>query len=293
MNVSLRPAGLNEKVDALASPAAAAPPPSGLAAQLELSIAARAIPGRSVASPPPPWPDAPRRPGEFNTETYDRIDDNRVPPRRTGSALDVLDRRRHRLVRERPPLSERRLAAAGGRGAHRGDDQLLPLRLSAAARAARRSRSRPSSPPARGTREHRLALIGLQAQAARHGRGPGAQPRVPARRVRLDGATRQAAAGAARRCACSSTRSTARDRIAIVVYAGASGIVLPSTSGAHKERDPRSDRQPRSGRLDQRRRRGSRSPTRWRRSSSSRAASTASSSRPTATSTSASPTRAT
>jgi Ca-activated chloride channel family protein len=29
---------------------------------------------------------------------------------------------------------------------------------------------------------------------------------------------------------------TARDRIAIVVYAGASGIVLPSTSGAHKER---------------------------------------------------------
>ena len=28
---------------------------------------------------------------------------------------------------------------------------------------------------------------------------------------------------------------TARDRVAIVVYAGASGLVLPSTSGADKE----------------------------------------------------------
>ena len=40
----------------------------------------------------------------------------------------------------------------------------------------------------------------------------GAQPGVPDRRVRLDEAARQAAAGARRRCACSSTRSPAGPR---------------------------------------------------------------------------------
>ena len=96
VNVSLRPAALNEKVDALASPAVAAPPPGGLEAQLELSIAnprpirrqpTAAMAGRAAASRVSSTPNG-----------YDRIDDN--PFRRVAarSALDVLDRRRHRLA---------------------------------------------------------------------------------------------------------------------------------------------------------------------------------------------------
>ena len=47
---------------------------------------------------------------------------------------------------------------------------------------------------------------------------------------------------------------TARDRVAIVVYAGASGLVLPSTPGDQKGHDSSRDRRARSRRLDERRR---------------------------------------
>ena len=108
------------------------------------------------------------RPGRFNTEAYDR--DRRQPvPRRAAddAALDVLDRRRHRVVRQRPPLPERGPAAAAGRGADRGAGQLLPLRLPAAG--GRRSpfsvtievAACPWKP------EHRLVRIGLQGAAHR------------------------------------------------------------------------------------------------------------------------------
>ena len=43
------------------------------------------------------------------------------------------------------------------------------------------------------------------------------------------------------------------DRVAIVVYAGAAGLVLPSTSGTEQQHDSRGDRQPAGRRLDQRR----------------------------------------
>ena len=46
---------------------------------------------------------------------------------------------------------------------------------------------------------------------------------------------------------------TARDRIAIVVYAGASGVVLPPTSGAHKEPIHAAIARLEAGRVDQRR----------------------------------------
>ncbi len=54
---------------------------------------------------------------------------------------------------------------------------------------------------------------------------------------------------------------TARDRVAIVVYAGSSGLVLPSTRGDQQDAHPPRDRRARGRRIDQRRRRASSSPT--------------------------------
>ncbi len=69
-----------------------------------------------------------------NRRTPSAISTRRQPgaPRRRPAGLDVLDRRRYRRVRQRAPLPERRPAAAAGRGARRGDDQLLRLSLCAA-----------------------------------------------------------------------------------------------------------------------------------------------------------------
>ena len=130
-----------------------------------------------------------------------------VPHGRSAAAVDVLERRRHRVVRERAPVPARRPAAAEGRGAHRGADQLLPLRLPGARRAASRSRSRPRSAPSPWNPTY-------QARADRPADAPTIDdakvpPRnlvVPDRRVGLDGRAEQAAAaqardGAARRAA--------------------------------------------------------------------------------------------
>ena len=65
-----------------------------------------------------------------------------------GAGLDLLDRRRHRLLRVRPPRPHPRPSAAERRGADRGDDQLLRLRLPGPRRTAR-SRS---GPPSRSSR---------------------------------------------------------------------------------------------------------------------------------------------
>ena len=77
------------------------------------------------------------------------------------------------------------------------------------------------------------------------------------------------------------------DHVAIVVYAGSAGLVLPSTSGSDKQRILARARRARGGRLDAAAP-ASGSPTTWRARTSSAAATTASSSAPTATSTSAS-----
>ncbi len=114
---------------------------------------------------------------------------------RGQAAVDLLDRRRHGVVRERAPLPESGTAAAEGCGAHRGADQLLPLRLPAAAR-------RPAVRGHDGARRlpvERRAIgsrsIGLQARRFDTGARAAAQPRVPDRRVRLDETPQQAAAG--------------------------------------------------------------------------------------------------
>jgi Ca-activated chloride channel family protein len=83
--------------------------------------------------------------------------------------------------------------------------------------------------------KHRLALVGLQAQ-------PIDMDAVPARNLvflldvsgSMEPPDKLPLVRTAMRMLVDTL--TARDRIAIVVYAGASGIVLPSTSGAHKDR---------------------------------------------------------
>ena len=60
----------------------------------------------------------------------------RLQARQRLSPLHLLDRRGPGVLRKHPPLHPGRRAAAGRRGAHRGDDQLLPLRLGPAERRA-------------------------------------------------------------------------------------------------------------------------------------------------------------
>ena len=114
--------------------------------------------------------------------------------RRPG--LDLLDRRRHRLLCQCPPLPQRRPPAAARRGAGRGAGQLFRLRLRAADRSAtRRSRSTRRSPRRRGRRARRSSISASRATTSRRGRAAAAQPRLPDGRVRLDGRADQAAAG--------------------------------------------------------------------------------------------------
>ena len=67
-----------------------------------------------------------------------------VQNRPRGAGLDLLDRRRHRLLFIGSRLAQPQCPAAAGGGADRGDDQLFPLRL-CARRALRSSRSAPMS----------------------------------------------------------------------------------------------------------------------------------------------------
>ena len=171
-------------------------------------------------------PDATPPPPSYGTEALRRDPGQPLPPRRRQGHLHLLHRRGHRVVRQRAPLPRPAgAAAAAGRGAHRGAGQLLPLRLPAAGRGrrapvrrARRGRGLPvgAGAPAGA----RSALKGKVLQQAER---PAAQPRLPARRLRLDEPRRTSCRSSSRRCSCSSTSSTARDRVAIVVYAGAAG----------------------------------------------------------------------
>ena len=75
--------------------------------------------------------------------------------------LDVLDRRRHRLLQQRPPLPQGRSTAAQGRRPYRGTRELLPLRRSRTPRVSR-SRSGPRSAPVRGTPNIGLSASGCE-----------------------------------------------------------------------------------------------------------------------------------
>ena len=84
-------------------------------------------------------------------------------------------------------------------------------------------------------REHQLLRVGVRGRAVASGRRDAAQPRVPRRRVGLDDASDKLP------LVRTSLRMlvdqlTARDRLALVVYAGRTEVLLPSTPGDQKAR---------------------------------------------------------
>ena len=152
----------------------------------------------------------------------------RLPLGPARSALDLLDRRRHGLATPTCAGScSRGHAAAAGRRADRGAGQLLRLRLPAARRGdepfAVTRRGRPRCP---WNAEHRLVRIGLQ--------GPRDRPRRARRRATWSScSTCPARWTSPTSCRWSSRRMKLlveqlgeNDRVAIVVYAGAAGLVL-------------------------------------------------------------------
>ena len=193
-----------------------------------------------------------------------------VSRRGEQSALDLLDRRRHGFVFERPALHRVGLAAAEGRGAGRGDDQLLHLRLSAAGRRQAVLDQSRCHRAVRGTPSHRLVRIGLKGREIANEKRPASNlvflldvsgSMMPAERLPL---VKQA-------MRLLVDKLTENDRVAIVVYAGGSGLALPSTTGDHKEQILSRARRFAGRRLDQRRAKESSSPTKRRRTISSKA----------------------
>ena len=161
----------------------------------------------------------------------------RLQARRHRSALDVLDRRRHGVLRQRAPVPA---TTAGCRpDAVRIEELVNYFRYDYAApdgrRAVRdhhRSGRLPVEPASTGWCAS--ASRGARDAAARAGRratscscidvsgSMDAPDKLPLR--------------AERDAACSSTSCGENDRVAIVVYAGASGLVLPSTPGDRQGR---------------------------------------------------------
>jgi Ca-activated chloride channel homolog len=193
-----------------------------------------AVDGLMASPPPPSYGPVPIGPRSFNTEGYDRIDDNpfRLVTQDPLSTFSIdVDTASYANVRRflnggsLPPRDAVRIeelinyfhfeypSPASG----------LPFSVTTELSAC------PWNP------EHRLALVGLQTR-------PLDMDSVPARNLvfLLDVSGSMASSDklplvrTAMRMLVDTL--TARDRIAIVVYAGASGIVLPSTSGVHKER---------------------------------------------------------
>ena len=116
----------------------------------------------------------------------------RVEP---GAALDLLDRRRHGQLRQRPPLPEPEHAAARRtRSGSRSCSTTSPT-----------TTRRPTGDDPFAVHVevagcpwnagHRLARIGLTGKPIDQRRAAAEQPRLPDRRLRLDGPAQQAAAG--------------------------------------------------------------------------------------------------
>jgi len=194
-------------------------------------VAGGIVGGMPTAPPPPPSPHAVR---EFNTEAYDRIDDNpfRLATQDPLSTFSIdVDTASYANVRRflnggsLPPRDAVRIEELINyfRFEYPRPVTGVPFSVTTELTAC------PWNP------QHRLALVGLQARALD-------MDSVPARNLvfLLDVSGAMASPDklplvrTAMRMLVDTL--TSRDRIAIVVYAGASGVVLPSTNGGHKDR---------------------------------------------------------
>ena len=217
----------------------------------------------------------PRPPQASDAEQFDRHNGQPVRRRRVRPALDVLDRRRHRQLRQRPPVPQPEHAAprptpSGSRSCSTTSPTTTPRRP-----ATTRSRVNVevggcpwnARPPARAGRPQEQAdrpatsgppsnlvfLIDVS--------GSMDQPnKLPLVKASLQLLVEELGEN---------------DRVAIVVYAGASGLVLPSTSCIAEGRDPLGARTAPGRRLDQRRRGHPARLRRGRQATSSRGAPTA------------------
>ena len=171
---------------------------------------------------------------EFNTEAYDRIDDNpfRLATQDPLSTFSIdVDTASYANVRRflnggsLPPRDAVRIEELINYFRFEYPSPVNGMPFSVTTELA----------PCPWNPKHRLALVGLQARALD-------MDSVPARNLvfLLDVSGSMASADklplvrTAMRMLVDTL--TSRDRIAIVVYAGASGVVLPSTSGGHKDR---------------------------------------------------------
>ena len=169
----------------------------------------------------------------MNTEAYDRIVDNAFLAVADSPLSTFSDRRRHRLLRQRAPLPRAGTAPAEGRGAHRGADQLLPLRLPAPDGDAPFSVTHRGGRRARGSRSTAGAASACRAADRR------ARPLPPSNLVFLS--TCPARWPAANKLPLLKEalgllvdQLTEQDRVAIVVYAGASGLSCRRRPGDRK-----------------------------------------------------------
>ena len=157
-------------------------------------------------------PRFPYPPPDVGRDKFTSVSRESVQDRLRGAGLDLLDRRRHRLLFVRPRLAQPQRPAAAGRGADRGDDQLFPLRLCRAARrAAQPFSTNVAVFPSPWTPGRKLVRIGIKgyAVAARH--AAARQPRLPDRHVGLDERARTSCRWSSSRWPCCSTSSTRDD----------------------------------------------------------------------------------
>jgi Ca-activated chloride channel family protein len=233
LSVVLQASGLAESVTVNS----AAPPAQPVAGSLADSSAARkALPAPSAPSstPAPPWWPMPYGRPDFNTESYDHTEENvfHDPTSHPLSTFSIdVDTASYANVRRflnggtLPPPDAVRI-----------EELINYFRFEYPAPTAHQPFSVTTEiAPCPWNPEHRLALIGLQAKRLD-------EDNMPARNLvflldvsgSMEPPDKLPLVRTAMRMLVDTL--TPRDRIAIVVYAGASGVVLPSTSGAHKER---------------------------------------------------------
>ncbi len=172
----------------------------------------------------------PAEPETVAAETYESVTDNPFRKTATESAFDVFDRRRYRQLLEHPAIPGTEHAAPARCRADRRDAELLRVRRRAAAGASEHPFAvHIETAGCPWNARHRLARIGIAAKPIDQSRRP------PSNLVFLvDVSGSMADANKLPLVQWGLQRMVEQlgenDQIALVVYAGASGLVLPSTS---------------------------------------------------------------